>query len=177
MYKALEALRAGETLEGRLRKAHDDGLVSVLLQLHDDLDALVAAAYGWPADLLSEEVLSNLVTLNVQRASEEEAGMIRWLRPELQNPEGRSSSTAKGLNLDVTERGAVRARLPWPKDPLQQIGVVRDYLHAAGQPLTAGEIAKGFQGATSRRVEPLLDSLIRLGLVQASEGRQPRFSA
>ena len=36
---------------------------------HRDLDAAVAAAYGWPTDLPEEEVLSRLLTLNLERAA------------------------------------------------------------------------------------------------------------
>ena len=33
------------------KQIHEQGLVSVLKQLHDDLDAAVLAAYGWPSTL------------------------------------------------------------------------------------------------------------------------------
>ena len=36
--------------------------------LHRDLDAAVAAAYGWPSDLVDEEVLERLLALNLERA-------------------------------------------------------------------------------------------------------------
>ncbi len=35
---------------------------------HRDLDAAVAAAYGWPADLPEEEALARLLSLNLERA-------------------------------------------------------------------------------------------------------------
>jgi len=38
---------------------------------HKRLDAAVAAAYGWPADLSDEQVLERLLALNLQRAAEE----------------------------------------------------------------------------------------------------------
>jgi len=38
--------------------------VSVLKQLHDDLDAAVFDAYGWPRDLSDEQILQRLVDLN-----------------------------------------------------------------------------------------------------------------
>jgi hypothetical protein len=38
--------------------ADEQGLISVLRQLHDDLDAEVFAAYGWPTALTDEEILS-----------------------------------------------------------------------------------------------------------------------
>jgi type II restriction/modification system DNA methylase subunit YeeA len=38
---------------------------------HSDLDAAVAAAYGWPADLSQEEALARLLALNLERAAGE----------------------------------------------------------------------------------------------------------
>src|SRR5690606_21758576 len=51
MYNVLEKLRAGEVLTAKDKSVHEKGLVSVLKYLHDELDAAVAEAYGWPADL------------------------------------------------------------------------------------------------------------------------------
>src|SRR5690606_25365399 len=96
--------------------------VSVLRQLHDELDEAVLNAYGW-ADLapvlriahgndapargqtredakreFEEAVLGRLVTLNAERAAEEARGHIRWLRPEFQNPEAQSEPEQPGLD-------------------------------------------------------------------------------
>jgi len=38
---------------------------------HKKLDAAVAAAYGWPADLSDEGILEKLLALNLERAAEE----------------------------------------------------------------------------------------------------------
>jgi len=38
---------------------------------HKKLDAAVAAAYGWPADLTDEQILGRLLALNLERAAEE----------------------------------------------------------------------------------------------------------
>ena len=38
---------------------------------HKKLDAAVAAAYGWPADLSDEQILERLLALNLERAEEE----------------------------------------------------------------------------------------------------------
>jgi hypothetical protein len=65
---------------------HDRGLVSLLRQHHDTIDARVADAYGWPAGLTDEEILARLVVLNRERAAEEGQGHICWLRPELPVP-------------------------------------------------------------------------------------------
>jgi type II restriction/modification system DNA methylase subunit YeeA len=40
-----------------------------LADAHHDLDAAVAAAYGWPADILEENALAKLLELNLSRAS------------------------------------------------------------------------------------------------------------
>jgi hypothetical protein len=39
---------------------------------HNKLDAAVAAAYGFPADLTDEQILERLLALNLERAAEEE---------------------------------------------------------------------------------------------------------
>ena len=47
IYNVLEKLRSGAALDAKDKAVHDKGLVSVLKQLHDDLDAAVLEAYGW----------------------------------------------------------------------------------------------------------------------------------
>ena len=42
-----------------------------LAHAHSTLDTAVAAAYGWPADLSDDEILSRLLDLNLERAAEE----------------------------------------------------------------------------------------------------------
>ena len=39
---------------------------------HKKLDAAVAAAYGWPADLADEEILARLLALNLERAQQQD---------------------------------------------------------------------------------------------------------
>ena len=39
---------------------------------HRKLDAAVAAAYGWPADLTDDEILARLLALNLERAKAEQ---------------------------------------------------------------------------------------------------------
>ena len=38
---------------------------------HQKLDAVAAAAYGWPAELSDEQILERLLALNLKRAEEE----------------------------------------------------------------------------------------------------------
>jgi hypothetical protein len=64
---------------------------AIVNRLHEQLDQAVADAYGWGDEWRSgalgpSEVVARLVTLNHERASEEKAGKIRWLRPDYQRP-------------------------------------------------------------------------------------------
>ena len=99
MYNVLEKLRSSAALSPKEKKIHDEGLVSVLKKIHDDLDAAVFEAYGWPVTLSDEEILERLVALNHERADEEKRGLVRWLRPEFQNRAG----VAKQLELAEAE--------------------------------------------------------------------------
>jgi hypothetical protein len=53
-----------------------------LAQAHQKLDAAVAAAYGWPADLTDDQILERLLALNLERAAEEERA-ARKTRPKV----------------------------------------------------------------------------------------------
>jgi hypothetical protein len=103
LYNVLDKLRRQEPLTAKDKLLHEQGLVSVLQSLHDELDAAVLEAYGW-SDLgpvpwaddaararWTEAVLERLVALNAKRAAEEAAGKIRWLRPEFQDPARRAA--------------------------------------------------------------------------------------
>jgi hypothetical protein len=59
MYNVLEKLRSGEALTAKDKVIHEQGLVSVLKKLHDDLDVAVFDAYGWPHDLGDEQKLAS----------------------------------------------------------------------------------------------------------------------
>ena len=83
-YNLLERLRDGAPLTEKEQALDAKGLVSLLLELHQKLDAAVAEAYGWAADLSEAEILERLVALNHERAAEEAQGQVRWLRPEYQ---------------------------------------------------------------------------------------------
>jgi hypothetical protein len=47
LYNVLDKLRRGEALTAKDKTLHEQGLVSVLQSLHDELDAAVLQAYGW----------------------------------------------------------------------------------------------------------------------------------
>ena len=182
MYNVLEQLRRGEPLSAKEKTIHEQGLVSVLRQLHDELDAAVLAAYGWedltaallgsagrgmrpvpnvmsltptrgtrgptrhpkrcgrgkcpvrPADRLTshgegvaagveEAILHRLVALNAERAAEERRGLVRWLRPEFQNPAGAGTVEAE------TGTGRRRAGRRRP-----QTGLAQDHCRTNSRP-------------------------------------------
>lgn len=175
MYNVLEKLRSGESLTAKEKKIHEQGLVSVLKQIHDDLDAAVFDAYGWPHDLTDDEILERLVALNAERAEEEKHGIIRWLRPEFQNPEGIVAATQTKIAIAAAERKAKEAKKEkpeWPKELPCQIAAVRDLVTTAasnGEGWTADSAAKAFKGARRKDVESILDSLAALGHLIAFE--------
>jgi hypothetical protein len=173
MYNVIEKLRTGEPLTDRDRVIHDDGLISILKQIHDDLDAAVLAAYGWPANLTDEEILGHLIQLNAERVEEERTGTIRWLRPEYQKP---SEGVAAGFGADV--EGALAdvkktAKLVWPKTIAEQARVVRQALTSQVGSVTSKELARNFSRANVDRVEELLQTLVSLG--QARETGEGRY--
>jgi hypothetical protein len=169
MYNVLEMVRAGQTPVGRDRETYDQGLVGILRDLHDRIDREVAAAYGWPADLPDEEILTRLVALNRERADEEARGLIRWLRPEYQNPAGHAAVATESGKLALGDAATGTARDPWPKALPEQIAAVRAALTALGT-ATPDQIARRFTRAQGRSVQPLLDSLTLLGQARAVEG-------
>jgi hypothetical protein len=86
MYNVVEKLRAEEPLTPKERKVHEVAACGVLRDLHDELDRLVADAYGWPWPMETEEILARLVALHDERVEEERRGTVRWLRPDYQIP-------------------------------------------------------------------------------------------
>ena len=75
-------MRRGEAFDDADEAIKDKGLVLIVKELHAQTDALVAEAYGWPADLSDDEILARLVALNAERAAEEKRGLVRWVRPD-----------------------------------------------------------------------------------------------
>jgi hypothetical protein len=172
MYNVLEKLRSGDALSEKERVTHEQGLISMLGQLHDDLDAAVLAAYGWPATLTNEEVLEYLVTLNAERVREESNGVVRWLRPEFQHPE-----TVSQPSLDMGDEALVEitpvtkeGKLPWPKTLAEQAKAVRQALIARPGAMTAEDVARRFMRGKPERIGELLETLVSLGQAREVSG-------
>jgi hypothetical protein len=143
--------------------------VTVLRDLHDELDRAVLDAYGWPRDLDGQALLQRLVDLNAARAAEEEAGLVRWLRPEYQNPGGTSAQTGDlGLVMPAASAtpGAPQGKRPWPKAMAERVQVLRAVLAAESVPVTVANLAARFSRAPVADLTELLDTLVLLGHVR-----------
>lgn len=95
IYNLRDLKRGGAALDFVTEERATRARAGTVAKLHDELDAAVAAAYGWPADLAPSEIITRLVALNHERAAEEAAGTIRWLRPDYQIPRFGSAKPAK----------------------------------------------------------------------------------
>ena len=168
MYNVLEKLRAGERIEGKDRETYDQGLIGILRDLHDQIDAAVAEAYGWPVDLTDDEILHRLVDLNRERAAEEARGLVRWLRPDYQNPAGRTVTKGEQTAMDIGP-AETATKAPWPKTLPEQIAAVRNALSDLGT-ATPEQVARQFMRARAGSVQPLLESLTALGQARIVEG-------
>jgi hypothetical protein len=174
MYNVLEKLRSGEPLTDKERVIHEHGLVSVLREIHDDLDAAVLAAYGWARDLDADAILWNLVALNAERAAEEKRGLIRWLRPEFQRP-GVAPSETISLGLPgVTPEIEDVALAKWPATLSDRITAVREALARTDEALGVEQVARRFKGARRSDVEAILESLSALGIAVALDAGKGR---
>ncbi len=194
LYNVLKALREGRELTDKERTIHAQGLVGVLRELHDELDAAVLTAYGLPADADTNAVLMHLVALNAQRVAEEAQGRVRWLRPDLQNPQAQSSSLSKtelrpldskGLEVDLSENDAAELdeattaaiathakpaqQQAWPATLPEQVRAVADALAASPQPLTLAALEARFKGRGpwKKSLPTLLQTLEALGRAYA----------
>jgi hypothetical protein len=107
MYNVLEALRAGRALTAKEKTIHTDGLVAVLASLHAELDAAVLSAYGCGGLTANDALLERLVALNAQRAREEAAGHIRWLRPAFQDPSVRAAQGEALSNKELSVQHSI----------------------------------------------------------------------
>ena len=169
LYNVLEKERARESLDKAEREIHERGLVGVLKEIHDELDAAVAAAYGWPAGLPEEEILQKLVDLNAERRAEEEQGHVRYLRPAYQAPETVETQAEMDLDVEIVAGGEGAQPLPWPTELKQRAQALRIVMEQASGPLTVEEVARHFQRAQRKDVRSLLETLEALGLVDRTE--------
>ncbi len=177
LYNVLEKLKAGTPLTDKDEDVKHRGLVLILKELHEEIDRLTADAYGWPIDLGDDEILARLVALNAERAKEEAAGLVRWLRPEYQIPRFGKQVAAKTGELDLPETVvAIDAGLPaFPTDAGEATLAVEALLAKNGTPMTANAIARGFKRGGKRveqKVAKALTTLVRYGRVSSVDGER-----
>jgi hypothetical protein len=197
LYNVLERLRELEDgadvppLDEKERAIHEAGLVSVLKEIHDDIDRAVFEAYGWsdlsPAlvgkpgattpspykrpeqEAAEEELLTRLVALNRERAAEEARGLVRWLRPDYQIPRlGAKVAKPAGEQIEADIALPETKDAPkWPADAFDQIRIVRDVLARAASPSEADVIAGAFHGRVTdkrkARIQQVLETLVATG--------------
>lgn len=175
LYNVMQALREGRELTAVERAIHHHGLVGVLKELHDELDAAVLKAYGW-SDLApalrqaqgESELLARLLALNALRATEEASGTVRWLRPEFQSPPKQlpkaepptqvQQALGGDFELEVGKLESEPAPLdrgfdpisdvvqPWPTTLPEQVRSVAQVLASAKGALTLTDIEASFKG-------------------------------
>jgi hypothetical protein len=191
MYNVLEKLRAGQALDARDKVIHDQGLVTLLKQIHDELDDAVLDAYGWsdlkegagvpPASSFEsrqdaaapfeQALLQRLVALNHERAAEERRSLVRWLRPDYQNPAAAAPEvvqpTLEGTDATPSAPASKPDTLSWPARLPEQVSLIRQLL--AAQPrATAHELSARFGRASKVRatqIEGILETLAGLGQI------------
>jgi hypothetical protein len=172
LYNVVEKLRTNQLLTAKDQTVNQQGLASVVLSLHQQLDAAVAEAYAWPPALPEAEILTRLVRLNHERAREEQAGHVRYLRPAYQAPDQQQAALALPTQAAVATAATTgTGPQAWPTELAQQMQVLRDALQQAARPLSSVQVAASFRRVKPEKVEPLLATLAALSLVrQTPEG-------
>ncbi len=202
LYNVLERVRELENdcdvplFTAKEKEIHEAGLVSVLKDIHDDIDRAVFEAYGW-ADLIpalvgkpgatipslhktpeqaeaEEELLTRLVALNRERVEEERRGIVRWLRPHYQIPKlghkVKAPEDAEQFQTQLVVPASADGKPAWPRDEMERIRVVLDMLSHAPGPVTAETLCVAFRGRKSGRrtkgVEKALQTLVAAGVAQ-----------
>jgi hypothetical protein len=174
LYNAREAILSGALLSPAEVEIRNRGLVLILNEYHEAIDAAVTAAYGLPADAGEEAILEALVALNRERTREEKRGEVRWLRPDYQRPRfGRDAAAGEQIaaaELLVMPTPAVKPS--FPPQPVERVATVLAILAASDAPLDAEAIALRFQQGL--RIKPavhgILVSLARVGEVSTGDG-------
>ena len=198
LYNVLERVRALENgcevpaLTPKERDIHEAGLVSVLKEIHDEIDRAAFEAYGW-ADLASalvgrpgattpsphktleqeeaeEELLTRLVVLNQERAEEERGGAVRWLRPDYQIPKLGHKAKGRQEEADLVAPETAASKPAWPREELDRIRILRDMLDRSAAPTDVAALSAAFKGKDSnRRRKALRKALETLAAVGAAQ--------
>ena len=178
MYNVLAKLRSGEPLSMAEKVVHEQGLVSVLRQLHDELDAAVFDAYGWPVDAhrRGDPGAAGRSQRRARRGGGAGPHPLAAARIPGASPITHSRFTQHVLiKEDSAERSSnpLGCTLPPLARPHGRAGPGR--ARRAGElagPASAAQVAAAFAAAPAERVAELLETLVTLGQArQTDEGR------
>lgn len=179
IYNAIDRLRAGTPLSTSERAVHTSAACGSLREMHDELDRLVAEAYGWPESMTTANALTKLVALHDERAGEEGRGHVRWLRPSYQQSHFAVAELAVapemelGLQAHVATKSAMK--LVWPAAVLNQIALLRSVLVV--EPLTAKQLTKRVKGAREDLVAQQLEILTIMGELRRDDAGRYHVAA
>ena len=130
----------------------------------------------WRADVLALVVMYNVLeklraneALNAERAKEEAAGMVRWLRPDYQNPGGaqpQQAILAVEVEPEAKPGKQSAGKLAWPKTLSERVKAVSTALATVKEPVTAPDMAKRFARARAADVGEILETLCAMGKAQ-----------
>jgi hypothetical protein len=179
-YNVIAKLRTAEALDAEEQQIRDMALADTLLNIHNEIDHLTLAAYGWPDDLSDDQIIARLVALNAERAAEEEKGIVRWLRPDYQAatlqgklPAAEEEAQAEEAPEKPKKRPAKASALPWPSDLPGRIQalttLLRDYAKENDEPVEARFLAMMFKGAKLDEVELTLQCAAAADAVARTE--------
>jgi hypothetical protein len=165
MYGVVEKLRSGTLLTSRERLVHERAACGILMDLHNELDTLVAQAYGWPWPMDRAEMLERLVALHDERVAEEQAGHIRWLRPDYQIPRYAPETAPAELRLRAPARArassAATGPALWPSRAVDQLGAVKAAVSRVG--VEPAAVQGAFIGADEQMLRRHLETLSMMG--------------
>ena len=119
-------------------------------------------------------MLARLVALNRERAEEEQAGTVRWLRPDYQIPKLGHKAKGRQEEADLAAPEAAAGKPAWPKVGLDRIRALRAMLDRAAAPAGAAALSAAFKGKDSaprrKAVEKTLETLAAAGAAQRAGG-------
>jgi hypothetical protein len=179
LYNIVGLLRAAVPLSVAQRQWYEGAACGVLRDLHDELDALVAEAYGWAWPEPRPIVLERLVALHDHRILEEQGGLVRWLRPAFQQQQLKQET----IEPEIAELGIEDAATPspttafapaWPPDAIGQITVLRTL--AAAAPVSVDEAVLLFTSARRDIVTRHFETLALLGEVMTDAAGRYRLA-
>jgi len=122
---------------------------------------------------LNEIILERLVALNAERAKEEAAGHVRWLRPDYQIPRFAKGAVAQKtgeLDLGAAVVALDKGLPAFPKDKGEQVMAIRAVLQASARPMDAAAVSRAFKGGGKKieqRVVQALNTLVRYAEITA----------